>query len=195
MGSLTNDLRKTVKTLFDIGKGTLDLSGLTAPRTFTYPDKAGIIALVEWTRVGLASDFTNSTVTFNTITGFTFTPPANTNFTIEVELLLTTAGTTSLPEVQVSVGAGQAYGVISMAYQSSASAQVRTEGQFNTGAATLAMAAGTAPLATNPYLATIIIKGRSGASPGAIVIQLAAETAATQAAAKVGSEMRYRTGP
>jgi hypothetical protein len=201
MGDLVTDLRRTVRSIFNIAKGALDMSGLTLARTFTFPNKSGTIALTSdidtslWTRIGLASDFTNSTVTFNTITGFTFTPPANTNFTIEAEILLTTAATASLPELRVSIGAGQAYGAASLTYQSGAAAQVRAEGQFTTGATTIAMPAGTAPLATNPYLATVVVKGRSGASPGAITIDLAAETASNQAAAKVGSEMRYRTGP
>lgn len=47
MGSLVLDLLKTVKSTFGIGRGTLSMSGLTAARTFTYPDQSGTIPLLE----------------------------------------------------------------------------------------------------------------------------------------------------
>lgn len=148
-----------------------------------------------WTRVGLASDFVNTAVTFSTITGFSFTPAANTNFTVEAELLVQTGATASLPRVGVSVGAGQAYGSVDIEYQSSAAAKVFTQGQFNTAAVNVQQPVGTAPLQANPYLVKLLIKGRSGATPGAIAIQLAAETAATDTRVRIGSEFRRRTNP
>lgn len=150
-----------------------------------------------WTRVGLAADVVNATVTFSNITGFSFTPPANTNFTIEGEILLVTAGTTNMPRIQASVGAGQAYWAVDIEWQSGASAKTYSEGQGTTAAGLISIPAGTAVVATpTPFLVKYVIKGRSGAAPAAIAIQLAAESAATSAAiAKVGSEFRYRVGP
>ncbi|MEO6361287.1 MAG: hypothetical protein ABIO43_12070, partial [Sphingomicrobium sp.] len=58
-----------------------------------------------YARTKLAADFSNSTVTFNTITGFTYTPPANTDFEIEAWLLIQTATATVLPRVGISIGA------------------------------------------------------------------------------------------
>lgn len=151
-----------------------------------------------WTRKTLASDFSNSTVTFNNITDgtttFTYTPPANSNFLIEFELLLSTATTTTLPLPGVSIAAGQSYGAVSIEYQSGAAARIFTEGWFTTIAATVKVLAGTAPAAT-PYLAKGVIKGRSGATPGAIVLQLASEVAGGACLVRQGSEMRYRTIP
>lgn len=150
-----------------------------------------------WTRVGLAADVVNATVTFSNITGFSFTPPANTNFTIEGEILLVTAGTTNMPRIQASVGAGQAYWAVDIEWQSAATTKTYSEGQGTTAAGLISIPAGTAVVATpTPFLVKYVIKGRSGAAPAAIAIQLAAESAATSAAiAKVGSEFRYRTGP
>lgn len=147
-----------------------------------------------WTRVGLASDFTNATVTFNDITGFTFTPAANANWTIEAEILLQTPLTTNLPRLGV-IASGQSYYAVDIEYQTTATAKGYTEGWQTTGSTTQA-AAGTAPVQGQPFLAKVLIKGRSGASPGAVKLQLACETAAANGAiAKRGSEFRYRSGP
>lgn len=146
-----------------------------------------------WTRVVLAADFNNGTVTFNTITGFSFTPPANTNWTVEAEVLLQTIAVANLPRLGVSVGAGQAYYGASLTYPSSASAKIFLEAWGTTALGTHQMPAGTAIVASQPVLATVVMKGRSGASPGVIALQLAAETAGTNAVvARQGSEFRYR---
>jgi hypothetical protein len=42
-------------------------------------------------------------------------------------------------------------------------------------------------------LARIIIKGRSGATPGAISLLIASETAGTQVLVRAGSELRHRS--
>lgn len=145
-----------------------------------------------WTRIILSSDFSNSTVTFTTITGMTFTPPANSTWTIEAEILLQTAATASLPRLGLNVGAGQSHYAGNMAYSSSATAQARTEFWGTTALGNHQMAVGTAPVANQPYLATLVAKGRSGASPGAISLQLATETSSTITLARAGSEFRYR---
>lgn len=149
-----------------------------------------------WTRLGLASDFVNATVAFNDITGFTFTPPANTNWTVEAEVLIETVATANMPRLGAVIGAGQSWWAGEIGFQSGAAAKSFVEGQGTTGAGSLQMAAGTAAVQAIPLLAQVVIKGRSGASPGAIKLQLAAESAVANAAtARRGSEFRYRTGP
>jgi hypothetical protein len=149
-----------------------------------------------WTRVGLASDFVNATASFTDITGFTFTPPANTNWTVEAEVLVETVLTTNMPRLGISVGAGQSWWAGEIGFQSGAAAKSYVEGQGTTGAGTVQVAAGTAVVQAIPLLHTVTIKGRSGASPGAIKLQLAAESAASNAATvRRGSEFRSRTGP
>lgn len=146
-----------------------------------------------WAKVGLASDFANSTVTFNTITGWTFTPPANTNWILEADVLVQTAGTTSVPRLGLNVVAGQSYGSAEIEFATSATAKGSASGWWTAALANVQVPAGTAPVANQPYWMRLRASGRSGASPTAINVQLAAETAGTAATAKRGSEMRWRT--
>jgi hypothetical protein len=150
-----------------------------------------------YTRKKLASDFSNSTVTFNTITDgtrtFTFTPPANTDFEIEAWLLIQTATATVLPRVGVSIGAGQAYGSVAIEQVgATTAAEVATFGTFLTAAVNVQVPAGGVPAAATPYEAVVRVKGRSGAAPAAITIQMASETAGTACLVKAGSEMKTR---
>lgn len=67
MGSLVLDLLKTVKSTFGIGRGTLSMSGLTAARTFTFPDASGTVQMVtanEFTVIPKPSDTSRA----NTVT-------------------------------------------------------------------------------------------------------------------------------
>lgn len=150
----------------------------------------------DWVRVGLAADFVNATVTFNDVTGFTCTIPANTNFTIEVELLLVAGNAaTNLPRFGFIWSAALAQAAGFVAYDSSTSAEVMLRGLGLTAAGNLQVAAGTAPGVT-PYAGRAFLKGRTGVAAVTIKLQLAAETAAANAAQiKAGSEFRYRTGP
>jgi hypothetical protein len=149
-----------------------------------------------WTRVGLASDFVNATITFTDITGFTFTPPANTTWTVEAEVLIETVATANMPRLGASIGAGQQWWAAEIGFQAGAAAKSFVEGQGTTGAGTVQVPAGTAPVQAIPFLHTVTIKGRSGSTPGAIKLQLAAESAiANGAIARRGSEFRSRTGP
>jgi hypothetical protein len=209
MPALTGDVTSTVgtvaTTLATVNSNVGTFGGSTAIPVITVNAKGLVTAVTTatpsgggggadpWTRTVLSSDFSNTAVTFSTITGFSWNPTANTNFTIECELLLTTGATASLPRIGVSIGAGQAYGAVEMTYQSAAAAQVVTQGQFNTAAVNIQMPVGSAPIATNPYYSWVMIKGRAGASPTTIAVQLAAETAATATAVKQGSECRIRT--
>lgn len=157
-----------------------------------------------WTRVVLGADYTNALATFVTITDgtltLTYTPPANSNFTLEAELILMTTTITNLPRVGVLVAAGatDGYGAISAEQDgATATTEVVASGGFNNNAAAVNVqfAAGGVPVANQPILCTIRVKGRSGAAPSAISIQLAAETAGANIVfVKRGSEMRYRSG-
>lgn len=146
-----------------------------------------------WTKVALASDFANSTVTFNTITGFTFTPPANSNWVLEADALVQTSVTTSVPRLGINVIAGQLYGAGEIEFATSATAKGSASGWWTTGIANVQVPAGTAPVASQPYWMRVRASGRSGASPTAINLQLAAEVAGNAATVKRGSEMRWRT--
>lgn len=152
-----------------------------------------------WTRVYLASDFVNAATSFVTITDGTaalsWTPPANSDYTVEAELLLQTATGSNLPRVGVSVGAGQAHGAVEIMQPGSlaSSSPVFLAGSFGTAAVNVQISAGTLPGPNTPYLARMVVKGRSGASPGAIALQMAAEAAAADTCRiRAGSEMRTR---
>lgn len=145
-----------------------------------------------WTKIGLASDFANSTITFNTITGWSFTPAANTNWVLEADVLVQTSATTSVPRLGLNVIAGQAYGSAEIEFATSATAKGSASGWWTTALANVQVPAGTAPVQGQPYWMRLRASGRSGASPTAINVQLAAEVASNAATAKRGSEMRWR---
>jgi hypothetical protein len=94
----------------------------------------------------------------------------------------------------VSVGAGQAYGIIEIAHPGiNTTTFKQAAGTFLNGSATLQMPGDNLPGANTPWLAKVVARGRSGAAPGAIALQMAAESAAANSAfVKAGSEMRCR---
>jgi hypothetical protein len=155
----------------------------------------------DWAEITLASDFTcaNST-SFNDITDgtstFTYTPPANSAFEIQAVLLIQTTGATNLPRVQVNVAAqgSGAFGCIQIDQTgATATSRVTADGSFTTTAVTIATAAGDLPAANSPYMAFVTIRGKSGASPAAIKLQAACETAAANTCfVKAGSQMRTK---
>lgn len=152
-----------------------------------------------WTRFTLASDFVNATASFATITDglatMSWTPPAGKAFTIEAELLFQTATPSNLPRIGVSIGAGQAHGAVEISHPGSlvTSNPTYLKGTFLTSAAVVQMAGGSMPAAATPFLARVLVKGRAGSSPGAIALQMAAESAAANTCSiRAGSEMRAR---
>jgi hypothetical protein len=153
-----------------------------------------------WTEKTLTADFSNSTVTFNTITDgttpLTFTPPANSNWEAVAVLLIQTATATVLPEVGVSVsaqGAGS-YGALQIDQTGATTAtRVTLDGTWTTGAGTFNMAAGGVAAANTPYLCYVTLRGRSGASPAAITLTCASETAGTAVKVLTGSQLRFKT--
>lgn len=174
--------------------GPQGLQGIQGPEGPEGPQGPPGDSADPWTKIGLANDFANSTVSFNTITGWTFTPPANTNWILEADVLIQTAGTTSVPRLGLNVVAGQAYGSGEIEFSTGAAAKGSASAWWTTGVANLQVPAGTAPVANQPYWMRLRASGRSGASPTAINVQLAAELAGTAATVKRGSEMRWRPG-
>lgn len=147
-----------------------------------------------WTRVKLTADFTNALATFSDITGLTYTPPANSDFIIEAELLILTTTTTTLPRIGVSLPAGMQWAAAEILQAGAVdTATVVQEGGTTTGSATVQMPAGGLAVASVPRLCRVVVKGRSGATPAAIKLQLAAEAAGANVVfVKAGSEMRSR---
>lgn len=147
-----------------------------------------------WTRVKLAADYTNPLATFADITGMTYTPPANTDFIIEAELTLLTTTIANLPRVGVLLPAGMQWATAEIRQGGATdTTQVIQEGGTLTTAANVQVPAGGLPVANSPRHCAVTIKGRSGATPAAIKLQLAAETAGANIVfVKAGSEMRSR---
>lgn len=156
---------------------------------------AALVAGGDWSRVGLSADFVNATVTFTDVTGFTCTIPANTNFTIEADLIVAAVATANLPRLGFTWNQALTHAVAEIEQHTSASAKASTNGLNLAAAGTLQTAAGTAPVAGN-YAARAYMKGRTGANACTIKLQLAAESAAANGATlRRGSEYRWRTGP
>lgn len=145
-----------------------------------------------WTRQYLAADFVNATVAFNDVTGFSVTVPANTNFVIEADLLLAAIATANLPRLGWTWSAALTYGESELWFTASATAKTFQLGFNHTAASTSQMPAGTAPV-VGVFGAGGRFKGRTAGNPVTLKLQLAAETAAANAAIlKAGSEMRAR---
>lgn len=156
-----------------------------------------------WTVVKLAADYTNATVTFANVTDGTtalaFTPAANTDWELEGRILIQTTTIANLPRVGVAIGAGstRGYGAANL-WQAgaTAAASVHANGGWSdaAGATVIQLAAGGVLTANIPYECEVIMSGRSGASPTAISVQMAAETAgASICFVKRGSFIRYRS--
>jgi hypothetical protein len=147
-----------------------------------------------WTRVYLASDHVNGTTTLTDVPGLTVTIPANTNFVIEGEFTLQTPTSTNLPRLAVAWSAGLTFGSLEIWYHT-ATARVFANSWTTTSAGVLQHAAGSAPGNAMPFGSGMFMKGRTGASACTIKVQLAAETAAANAAImKAGAEFRHRSG-
>jgi hypothetical protein len=158
-----------------------------------------------WTRTVLQTDYTNATITPGTITDgtrtFSYTPPANSNYTIEAELLVWTTAPANLPMISVNVVAGGTAGygacdILGPGATVNAAPAPANGGWNNPGAVqNFSQAAGGVLTASVPYVVKVTIKGRSGAAPTAISLQMRAESAGANICfVKAGSEMRTRSG-
>lgn len=150
----------------------------------------------------LASDYTNATASFATITdganAFSWTPPPGAPFEIEALLLIQSADAANLPRIGVSVpaqGTG-AYGCISIEQSgATAASRVTADGSFTADAVTVSLPPGDLPAAGTPFPCSVTIRGRSGTSPAPIALQMACETAAAATCTvKAGSRMRTKAG-
>lgn len=157
-----------------------------------------------WTVLKLGADFAapNSVafadVTDGTVT-LTFTPPANTDWEMEGKMMLLTTAAANLPRIGLKVtgNAAQGYGSANF-WQAGAgpNASVHANGGWNNSAAdvNIQMAAGGFFAANIPYECEVAASGRTGATPTAITIQLACETAGANVCfMKRGSFIKWKT--
>ena len=154
-----------------------------------------------WSEITLNADsVAGNSLAFGDISdgtnAFVYTPPPNSNFEIEAALLIETATSTNLPRVGVRVdaqGTG-AYGAVQIDQTAATpGARVTADGTFTAAAIDVQMAAGGLGAANTPYLSYVTIRGRSGAAPAAIRVQLACETAAANTCrVRQGSQMRVK---
>lgn len=152
-----------------------------------------------WLEKTLASDYTG-TGSFVDITDgttpFTFTPPANSNYEIQAVLLLQTAVATNLPRIGVHVAAQGTggYGAAQVDQTgATVTSRVTQDGTWTTGAVDVQVPAGGFAVASTPYLCYVTIRGRTGASPAAVSIQMASETTPTNNCLVLrGSQMRCK---
>lgn len=155
-----------------------------------------------WTNLKLALDYNNAANTFANITDgtttFTFTPAANTDWALDARLLIWTTTVTNLPRIGMAIGAGasRGYGGVNIwSPGATATTAVQANGAWNdaAGVTVVQIAAGGVLTASVPYVVEVVAHGRSGASPTAISLQMACETAAaTTCYVKRGSWMRWR---
>lgn len=126
-----------------------------------------------WTTVHMASDFTTTSTTAVDVTGLTFTPVANTTYTVEAHLLIQsdTATTGMQPGVAWPTGLNSSGATIRV--PESSTTEELTQGNAN---ADFESAASDVPTASQTFLATIVATFRTGASPsGSFKVTLAAE--------------------
>lgn len=157
-----------------------------------------------WTYLALsAGDYNNATATFTNITDgtttLTWAPPADTNWEIEARILIWTTDAANLPRIGMAIAAGAArgYGGVNL-FQAGATATnaVIANGAWANaaGVTVVQLGAGGVLTASVPYLCEVRAAGRSGATPTAISLQMACETAAAATCyVKRGSFMKYRT--
>lgn len=124
----------------------------------------------------------------------TFTPAANANFEVQAALLIQTTTIANLPRIGVSIGAGQVHGAVQIDQTGATdTTRVQQDGTFLTSAVTVQVPGGGLATANSPRLCYVTIRGKAGASPGPIALQMACETAGANVCfVKAGSQMRYK---
>lgn len=149
-----------------------------------------ITGLDLWTYVRLASDFSISTTTNNTVTGLAFTPAASKNYHIEGLFLLETSVTSTGARPGIAWPTGYANGAAMMTAPNSDTAFAT---QFNVAGTTANAASTGLPVINKSYLGRmegILVMG--GSPSGDLQITLASEIAASSVTMKAGSFIRYR---
>lgn len=182
------------------GRSLLTAADAAAARTLLQISAGGSDP---WTYRKLAADYTNPLATFANVSDGTtvlqWTPPANSDWELEGRILIWTTAPANLPRVGFNVAgnAANGYGAVNL-WQAGATASTAVQanvGWNNAGVAVNAqMAAGGVLNASTPYVCEVIAAGRSGASPQAMTVQMACETAAANVCfVKRGSFLKVRT--
>jgi hypothetical protein len=165
--------------------------GIQGPQGETGPAGTGADP---WTYVKVTgSDFQTTLATWSTVTGLTFTPPANSTIEIEAALLVSTATATVGPRPALNWGTGLLSGAVSIYTPSSGTAETIVHATIGTSAGNAQAAVGGLPTINVPFRAQILATIRTGASPQAVSVQLASETGGTAVKALIGSFLKYRT--
>lgn len=157
-----------------------------------------------WDRTYLAVDYNNDTSTQATITdgtdSFAYTPPADSFYTIEADILILSTDAANWPLIGVycPAGANVGYGAATVSTTGATETgapQQASDGWNNPGADVAAqVGTGTLPAANVPFPVRVLVKGRSGSAPTEITIKMRCETNAVDTCyVKAGSEMRTRS--
>ena len=170
-----------------LGSGATAANFLRGDQTYAAPSGGSD----PWTYVVLASDFITSSGTAVDVTGMNFTPSANLRYEIEGKFMLRTATATVGARPGCAWPTGMTDGAVWIWAASSATALVGAMGNIN--AAVLCANTGHANT-TQSWPSQITGMLLAGASPsGTFKIQLATETAGTNATMKANSFFRWRT--
>jgi hypothetical protein len=152
-----------------------------------------------WTELTLASDFTNSTATQNTVSDGTtilgFTPTSGATYEAEATLLIETATATVLPMVGVTVNAPGTGGYGSArieAVGATVTSVVEQALTWTNVTASTNLPAGGLPAASTSYIVKVWIRGHNGTNTNAINITCSSETAGTTVKVRAGSQLRYK---
>ena len=103
MASLVlSDLLATLKSTFRVALGTLSFSGLTAARTFTFPDAPGTVALARNAVIeAVAFGFTTNVATGDGAVYAVIPAAVNGLNLVRVHARVITAGTTGTTDIQI----------------------------------------------------------------------------------------------
>lgn len=146
--------------------------------------------MARWWKAKLDADFTTSSATAVDVTGLSFVPAPNIEYEFSGMLYLRVAVATVGARPGLAWPTGLDDGVAHIWIPNSATGQINVFGNIQ---ASLLMAAGGFPLTTQSYLGQVRGMVKAGSSPsGAVKMQLASETAATNVTMKVGSFLKWR---
>ena len=135
----------------------------------------GLIASPDggWVTQHMTSDFTTTSTTAVDVTGLSFTPAADTTYTVEVHLLIQSDTSTTGMQPGISWPSGLSSSGATIRTPETATTEEITQGNAT---ASMESAATEVPTVSQTFLATILATFRTGASPsGTFKVTLAAE--------------------
>jgi hypothetical protein len=148
-----------------------------------------------WTYVKLGSDFATTSTSFTNITGLTFTPSINTNYHIEILLVVEASHTTMCPIPSISWPTSLTTGGCNLHYVGSSTTTENVD--FLAVGAASAGAPTTYPATSTGYLIegfAVVIAGGSTSGAFQLQIKVGSGNGTTETATvKTGSFLRYRT--